>query len=86
MAKQKGSWEKTKKETYQGGGSEPDMVLIKDIVIPAGTRFMRAPRKTERNGDGHFSAIFGLTDQTAGEINYYIDPDEDMSNFFRVLK
>jgi len=63
------------------------VVLIKDLVIPAGTVFDKAPFKTERPGDGCVQAIIGLTDNTSGSIEYWLDNDEEqMREWFRVLK
>lgn len=50
-------------------------VLLKDIVIPAGTMFTEAPRKTIR-GPGFGEAVFGLTNDSAGSIIYDIDGDD----------
>jgi hypothetical protein len=59
-------------------------ILQKDIVIPAGTVFTKAPRKTERHSHGHYMAIFGLTDNTSGDVEYYIDPlDDAIKEWFR---
>ena len=54
---------------------EKKMVVLKDIIIPAGTVLTIAPTKTERYAQGHYSAIVGLSDNTAGEFEYFIDPD-----------
>lgn len=53
------------------------MKLKKDIVIPAGTKFTRAPLKTERCGKDHFQTTLGLTDDTVGFIEYSIGPDDE---------
>jgi hypothetical protein len=50
-------------------------VLIKDIVIPAGTIFTDAPTETHRSS-GFGEAIVGLTDDTCGSITYDIDGDD----------
>lgn len=66
-----------------------EMVLIQDIIIPAGTVFHRAPVKTERFGGGHIHATIGLTNNTAGDITYCIDEpcdEEEISEYFRELK
>jgi hypothetical protein len=59
-------------------------ILKKDIVIPAGTKFDRAPTKTERVGAGHVDAIFGLSKNTFGlaeikakVVEYSFDGDVD---------
>lgn len=47
------------------------LYLLKDIVIPAGTRFDQAPEKTERGGEGHVSHIVGLSKDTSGDFVYF---------------
>jgi uncharacterized membrane protein (UPF0127 family) len=61
-----------------GGGKVSDVCkrLMKDIVIPAGTVFEEAPRKTERFGKGHVDHILGLTDDTHGTLTYFVDEDD----------
>lgn len=66
----------TVKEFYVKHPDDREMVLKKDIVIPAGTVFSRAPVKTERVGDQHFSHIIGLTNDSSGDLTYFIDPDD----------
>lgn len=63
-------------------------VLLKDIVIPKGTVFSVAPRKTERVGDAHFGADFGLSKNTSGYIEYCLDDDfaEEVDEWFTDLK
>ena len=48
--------------------------LKRDLVIPAGTIFSPAPIKTERAGTGHIEAIFGLSPNTVGTVEYSLDP------------
>lgn len=50
------------------------LYLLKDIVIPAGTKFETAPVKTERAGEGHVSAIIAMSPDTSGEIVYFAGP------------
>jgi len=57
-----------------------NIVLKKDIVIPAGTVFTRAPRKTERYENGHFEAGIGLSADSSGSVVYCID---DMGEEFK---
>jgi hypothetical protein len=60
------------------------MVLQQDIVIPKGTVFSRAPKETHRHGMNHYCAGVGLSDNSSGDLNYYIDPDDDeLSQWFR---
>ena len=57
--------------------------LLKDIVIPKGTIFYKAPGNTIRTGDGHISHLFGLTKDTTGEVTYLIDPaDTKLNEYF----
>jgi uncharacterized C2H2 Zn-finger protein len=60
-------------------------VLIKDIVIPAGTVFNQAPVKTERS-DCYFQHVVGLSDNTSGDFNYCIDEQEELKEYFVELK
>ena len=50
-------------------------ILLKDIVIPAGTLFSPAPVKVSRTDDEFFSCTIGLSANTAGDFTYGIDPD-----------
>lgn len=60
-----------------------DRILVKDIVIPAGTIFSESARKTERYGDGHIGCVIGLSDNTSGEFNYFVgDDQEKMAKYF----
>jgi hypothetical protein len=65
-----------------------DKVLIRDIVIPAGTVFRASPTKTERASNMYGTAFFGLTDDTSGSIEYPIlgDDDELLKEWFVDLK
>ena len=61
-------------------------VLIKDIIIPAGTVFMDAPTRSERSG-GHVQATIGLTKDSCGFITYCLDDDsEKLKEWFVDLK
>ena len=51
-------------------------VLIKDIVIPAGTVFTDAPTKTTRSSD-FGEAVFGLTTDSFGTVTYAIKGDDE---------
>jgi len=62
-------------------------VLIKDLIVPAGTVFDNAPLRTERPGDGCVQAIIGLSKNTAGSVEYWLDGDEEeMQEWFRDLR
>jgi len=64
-----------------------DMVLIKDLVIPAGTVFGEAATHTARLGDGHIEATIGLTGNTSGSVHYYTgDDQEELREWFRELR
>lgn len=61
-----------------------EKVLIKDLVIPAGTVFRDAPVKTERHSKGCVQATIGLSDNTSGDVTYWIDDDqEELREWFR---
>lgn len=48
-------------------------VLIKNLIIPAGTIFNEAPKKIELSGEGHFSTIIGMSNDSYGELLYHFD-------------
>ena len=62
-------------------------VLLKDIVIPAGTVFDTAPHRTERD-NSHYDCVIGLSDNTHGTLTYCIDPDYkgEIDGYFTDLK
>ena len=53
-----------------------DKVLIKDIVIPAGTVFTDAPIETSR-ASGFGEAVIGLTNDSFGTVTYAIEGDDE---------
>jgi hypothetical protein len=58
-------------------------VLKQDIVIPAGTIFHRSPLRRELIGDDHFEHVVGLTNDSCGELSYYVDPnDPELKEWF----
>ena len=62
-------------------------VLIKDLVIPAGTIFEDAPTRTDRVAKGCFMATIGLSDNTSGSIEYWLNDDkEEMMQWFREVQ
>ena len=61
-------------------------VLIKDIIIPAGTVFNSAPVKTKRFGDDHIQAIIGLSKDSSGSIEYCLDGMDNEKEYFVDLK
>jgi len=62
-----------KKATY--GKHVTKKVLLKDIVIPAGTVFTTAPEKIQMNPGEHVECIVGLTKNTAGSLIYQISDE-----------
>lgn len=44
--------------------------MEKDIVIPAGTILTKAPHKTLRNGNDHYSCVVGLPQDSSGSFEY----------------
>lgn len=65
--------------------SADKIVLLKDVVIPAGTILSTAPTKTERYGSNHYEAIVGLTKDSSGTFTYCID-DEKLADWFTTIK
>ena len=61
-------------------------VLIKDIVIPAGTVFHEAPSISERFGDDHYQATIGLSKDSSGSIEYCFDGFDNVDEYFVELK
>jgi hypothetical protein len=59
-------------EKIRRGGCE--ILLRKDLVIPAGTVLTVAPKKTVRSGPGHFDTTIGLSKDSSGSLTYFIDP------------
>jgi hypothetical protein len=51
-------------------------ILLQDIVIKAGTVFNPSPIRKELIGEGHYEHVLGLTDDTSGDLCYFIDPDD----------
>ena len=59
--------------------------LRRDILIPAGTIFDDAPRTMEM-APGHVEHIIGLTNDSAGNLVYFLDPDDAaLAEWFEVL-
>jgi hypothetical protein len=79
-----------RRDFYDGEGGDVQtkrFILKKDIIIPAGTEFHPAPCKTVRFQDGHATAHVGLTDDTCGEFDYFIDPDDlELEDWFQEVK
>lgn len=63
-------------------------VLIKDIVIPAGTVFEDAPIRTARHEGIFGEAVVALTPDTCGSFVYPIlgDDEEKLKEWFVDLK
>lgn len=68
-------------------GLDMKKVLLKDIIIKAGTVFDTAPSKTTRD-DSHFDCTVGLSKNTCGTFTYCIDPDFplELDKYFADLK
>ena len=60
--------------------------LKKDIVIKKGTIMGCAPRKTRRYLNGHYDCIIGLSDNTSGTFEYFIDDDKGLEEYFEAIK
>ena len=59
--------------------------LKRDILIPAGTIFDDAPRRVYL-APGHVEHILGLTNDSAGSLTYFLDPDDAaLAEWFEVL-
>jgi len=57
--------------------------LKKDIIIPAGTILSEAPHTTKRAGVYHYQASVGLSKDTCGSFEYYVDPsDSSLVEYF----
>lgn len=60
--------------------------LKKEIVFRAGTVFECIDGEKREYGEGNYSLLFGLTNNTSGEIIYGIDEmDKDISEWFEVI-
>lgn len=65
------------------------IVLLKDLVIPAGTVFSPSPVKTERDPDAlFFDAVIGLSKDSYGTVTYCLDDDKEklLGNWFAPLR
>jgi hypothetical protein len=61
-----------------------DKVLLKDIVIKAGTVFRNVDDEEREFAEDNYACTVGLTKNTAGEIIYGIDPDfHEIKRWFR---
>ena len=60
--------------------------LLKDIIIPKGTILNIAPALTRRAEGNHFYCTVGLTKNSCGIFDYYIDPsDIELADYFKVI-
>jgi hypothetical protein len=63
------------------------MVLLKDIVIPAGTVFENIDGTRSTYVEDCYKSLIGLTDDTSGSIVYIVDKDdENINQYFREVK
>lgn len=71
-------------EEEKGGHRQTKRFKLKqNIVIPAGTEFSPSPRKTVRFQDGHATAHIGLTKDSCGDLDYFVDPDDpELADWF----
>jgi len=59
-----------------------DKILKQDIIIPAGTRFVSAPKWRQYFND-QYEVVIGLTNDSSGTFTYCVDPgDPKLSEFF----
>lgn len=63
-----------------------EFVLIKDIVIPAGTKFTTGPIKVEYEGDSHYECTIGLSKNTSGSLVYDLSELEELEDHFREIQ
>jgi hypothetical protein len=68
-------------KSYDISKPEKEYRLKKDILIPAGSIFKRAPEKVVRYGDGHIDATIEYNANSIGMISAYIG-DPDMGEWF----
>jgi len=62
-------------------------VLLKDIVIKAGTVFESIDGRTSNYVDGNYSCTLGLTKDSYGELIYSFDTnDKDASDWFEDME
>lgn len=62
-----------------------EIVLLKDIIIPAGTVFKKFEGTVDYNKD-NFEHIFGLTKDSYGSVIYSIESMEDIKKWFAEVK
>lgn len=83
--------EPREKEKRKRKEKEMKKVLLKDIVIPAGTVLSDAPSRTERS-DGIFAeCVIGLSKNSFGTFTYEVNPEdkedqEILKEYFTDLK
>lgn len=64
-----------------------EYVLLKDIVIPAGTRFTPGPSQTRYYGTGHYECTVGLSKDSSGSLVYHIEDDlKNLTEHFSEIK
>lgn len=63
-----------------------EYVVLKDIIIPAGTKLQQAPVKTERADDGWYDCVIGLSDNSYGYLTYDLSEIKELSEWFAELK
>ena len=63
-------------------GSIKEIVLLKDIVIPAGIVFKNIDGSSVERVEGNFEHIFGLTKDSYGSIVYSVESMQDSEKWF----
>lgn len=59
------------------------MVLVKDIIIPAGTILTDVSGTSRRMGNDVYEKTIGLTNNTFGYFTYFMDDDENLKEYIR---
>jgi hypothetical protein len=63
------------------------IVVLKDIVIPAGTIMVRTPDNRQFASDGWFECTVGLSKDTCGDFTYCLDDaNGDLDEYFAEVK
>jgi hypothetical protein len=61
-------------------------ILLRDIIIPAGTVFTDAPVRSDRTPGEFVDCVIGLTKNTCGNFTYESNSDELDDWFSDVIK
>ena len=63
-----------------------EKVLIRDLVIPAGTVFKCCDGRSTTYGENNYACDIGVTNDTSGELIYGFDDHDQAEKFFVDLK